>query len=82
MGGNIIGIDPNENSIRIAESHLKKDPELIKNVEYKQTSIENFEKNNKFDIVCSMEVIEHVNNPKLFVHSLLSFVNVKILKKK
>lgn len=29
-----------------------------------------------FDVVCSLEVIEHVNNPELFLDSLCSIIKV------
>lgn len=79
--GNILGIDSNENSFEIAQNHLENfSPELKKNLEYKLTSIENLIENKdnieKYDIVTSMEVIEHVDEINLFLEN-----SIKTLKK-
>lgn len=42
LGGNIIGIDPTENSIKVSTEHAKKDPDLEKNLKYVLTTAGNF----------------------------------------
>ena len=34
FGGNVVGIDPTENSINVSTEHAKLDPELEKNLKY------------------------------------------------
>ncbi len=74
LSGNVKAIDANQNSIDIAQGHLDEySPELKPNLEYQLTTIENFlkfPKNlEKFDIVTSMEVIEHVDDLDCFLKS-------------
>lgn len=79
--GKVLGIDSNKNSMKIAETHLENfSSELKNNLQYKLTSIEklieNKENIEKYDIVTSMEVIEHVNEIDIFLED-----SVKVLKK-
>ena len=69
LGANVTGIDASENSIEIAKKHAKKSRLEInykcittsKLLEIKEVNI------NKFDLVIASEVIEHVNNRKIFL---------------
>jgi ubiquinone biosynthesis O-methyltransferase len=83
LGGQVIGIDSNINSYNIASTHLNNyEGEELKymrsKLKYYHGSSDNFiedSKNstkylNKFDVVTAMEVIEHVNCPRLFVRDL------------
>lgn len=62
LGGIVTGIDPCRESIESAVSSSQGE------VNYVVTSLDEYaEQNNKFDIVCIMEVIEHVDNPECFI---------------
>ena len=56
IGFNVTGIDPNENCIWISWENLREDLKL----QFKQNLVEDIEET--YDIVTSMEVIEHVDN--------------------
>jgi polyprenyldihydroxybenzoate methyltransferase/3-demethylubiquinol 3-O-methyltransferase len=67
--GQVLGIDPTDKCVQLAEEHLSIYPELKKHVTYKNTTLENLlsEKDltkveELFDLVCCSEVIEHVDN--------------------
>ena len=68
--GNVTGIDNSKNLIDIAKNHSKKSK---LNINYQCISTSNFllkHKNTKFDIVVASEVIEHVDNRKIFLSDL------------
>ncbi|ABD45984.1 bifunctional 2-polyprenyl-6-hydroxyphenol methylase/3-demethylubiquinol 3-O-methyltransferase UbiG [Neorickettsia sennetsu] len=65
LGGIVTAIDPCSKSIRVAEDHGRGE------VKYFATSLEDYVKqnnNDKFDVICIMEVIEHIDNLKEFMH--------------
>ena len=66
LGHNVTGIDANPNSIRIAKEHCK-------DIEYLNIDVSKLDKS--FDVVVSMEVLEHVDNPNEFVKECSSFSN-------
>ena len=70
LGANVTGIDASKSSIDIAKDHAKKSRLKI-NYKCMTTSqlLENEEGKvmNKFDLVIASEVIEHVNNRKIFL---------------
>lgn len=69
LGANMTSIDPSPENIRIASSHKLGDP-LTNSIDYQSTTIEELcEKEKKFDVVCSLEVLEHVETPKKFLQS-------------
>ena len=73
FGGKVIGVDANPNSIEMAEDHLKRySPHLLPSIQYIHTSLEDHQKqsSDKFDLVTSMEVIEHVSDTNTFIASL------------
>ena len=68
QGADVTGVDPTENAIQIAQSHLPDDlKDKVKYVLGEVTDI-----NDKFDLILSSEVIEHVNDPEEF---LIEIVN-------
>ncbi|PVU92495.1 hypothetical protein BB561_003796 [Smittium simulii] len=73
LGGNVLGIDASAENIHCAQEHAK---DLLSGSEKPQLEYQNIlaedlvAKENQFDIVVSSEVIEHVNNYKLFLDSL------------
>ena len=72
-GENIVAIDSSEDLIKMAKKRA-----LEKNIKinYKTSTIEKLAKNkNKFDIIISLEVIEHVNDYKLFLNNIFKCLN-------
>ena len=73
LGAKVRGIDASEKNINIAKLHSKKNGLKI---DYQNTSPENLEEIEKFDIILNLEIIEHVDNVSLFIESCQ-----KLLKK-
>ncbi|OAQ25353.1 ubiquinone biosynthesis O-methyltransferase [Linnemannia elongata AG-77] len=76
LGAKVTGLDASIENIQMARIHAKKDP-LLNGVsapgslEYRhQTAEQLLEQGQQFDVVCSMEVIEHVENPAGFLKVL------------
>ncbi|KAJ8586755.1 ubiquinone biosynthesis O-methyltransferase [Rhizopogon salebrosus TDB-379] len=78
LGAHTLGIDASESNIGIASTHAAIDPQLSssgKSLEYRHTCAEQLVKEPKlFDVVCSMEVIEHVDNPSAFLSACAQLV--------
>ena len=73
LGANVTGIDASKNSIEIAKKHAKKsrleiDYKCI--TTSKLLKIKDDKVINKFDLVIASEVIEHVNNRKIFLSDI------------
>ena len=70
LGANVTGIDASKSSIDIAKKHAKKS-RLEINYKYITTSelleIKEEKAKNKFDLVIASEVIEHVNDRRIFL---------------
>ena len=64
LGAKVTGIDASNNNIQVAKLHAK---EMNLNIEYIHSSPENINLKNEFDVVLSMEVIEHVADINLFI---------------
>jgi len=73
LGANVTGIDASEKNIRIANSHLKKSGLKVK---YVNSSPENLDTHQKFDVILNLEIVEHVENVNLYIESCY-----KLLKK-
>ncbi|KAI0820328.1 ubiquinone biosynthesis O-methyltransferase [Trametes gibbosa] len=86
-GGNTLGIDASPSNIAIASLHAAADPALAStssmgskgkaSLKYEHTSVEELLVQRgpaSFDVVCSMEVIEHVDNPRTFLANCASLV--------
>lgn len=72
LGAKVTGIDPAPGNIEIARAHAA---ETGVEVDYKAvTSEELAETGARFDVVCAMEVIEHVRDPATFVANACSMV--------
>ncbi|KAF8758002.1 Oxidoreductase family, NAD-binding Rossmann fold [Rhizoctonia solani] len=71
LGARTTGIDASQNNIHIATLHASEDPSFVSgenHLEYKHTSAEALVgKEAQFDVVCAMEVVEHVDNPAEFL---------------
>lgn len=73
----VLALDPSTEVIVVAQEHARQDPLLLQpgKLEYRNTSIEGLPKADaQFDIVTLFEVIEHINQPALFLKSCLPFV--------
>ncbi|KAI0644211.1 ubiquinone biosynthesis O-methyltransferase [Trametes meyenii] len=84
LGGKTLGIDASSSNIGIASLHAAADPALSPQTHqqtgtltYEHTSVENLLAQRgpgSFDVVCSMEVIEHVDNPRTFLTNCATLV--------
>ena len=69
LGARVTAIDPSEENIRVAEAHRTM-ASATSSIVYKKSTIEEMASSGqKFDIVCCLEVIEHVNSVSDFVSS-------------
>lgn len=66
MGAKVTGIDAGAENIAVAKSHAKQSGLTI---DYHATTAEDFK--GRFDAVLALEIIEHVDDPALFVESLI-----------
>lgn len=79
LGARTLGIDASEQNINIARHHAGMDYKLRDTLSYQHTAAETLLAARKqYDVVCSMEVIEHVDNPPLFLETLMSLVKVRL----
>ncbi|KAF2077013.1 hypothetical protein CYY_001645 [Polysphondylium violaceum] len=83
LGAEVVGLDLGKTNIAMARAHANNDPQLKNNLKngklvYMEASIETLLEDPRclgsFDIVCSMEVLEHVDNPLEFVRLCSSLV--------
>lgn len=82
LGARTTGVDASASNIGIATTHAARDPLLSRthplggpSLTYLHTTAEDLVAQNRtFDIVCAMEVLEHVNGPADFLRSLDSLV--------
>lgn len=73
LGANVTGIDACEENIQVAREHVSEDEEIRDRVKYECSTIEAFPKE-MFDFVAASEVLEHVENQRLFVSTCCSFL--------
>ncbi len=73
LGADVTGIDASLKNIKIAKTHSEKNDLKIN---YLNTSPENFNENNKFDVILNLEIVEHVEDVDLYFKSC-----AKLLKK-
>ena len=66
LGADVVGIDASEKNINVAKLHAKKNN---LNIKYVCSSPENYQINEKFDVILNMEIIEHVDNVEQFLKS-------------
>ncbi|KAJ7274432.1 S-adenosyl-L-methionine-dependent methyltransferase [Mycena haematopus] len=70
LGAKTLGVDASEANISIAKLHAAQDPKLAQStsLSYLHTPAEALLLGPKrYDVVCSMEVLEHVDNPPAFL---------------
>ena len=74
LGGRVLGIDAAAASIAIARSHASLDPALSSpsSLRYECCTAESLlgSPSNSFDLICALEVVEHVTHPPSFLASL------------
>ena len=73
LGASVTGIDASEKNIKVASVHSKKNNLKI---DYVNKSPEQLMDKEKFDIILNLEIVEHVDNIDLYLHSCF-----KLLKK-
>ncbi len=66
LGAKVTGIDASEKNINVAKLHSKKNGLQIN---YINSSPENLNNIEKFDIILNLEVVEHVDNVSLYIKS-------------
>ncbi|WP_417591192.1 bifunctional 2-polyprenyl-6-hydroxyphenol methylase/3-demethylubiquinol 3-O-methyltransferase UbiG [Parasphingorhabdus sp.] len=66
LGGDVTGLDAAPENIAAAKAHAE--PQGLA-IDYRNEAIEDFE-GRGFDLVTSLEVIEHVDDPQVFVNGL------------
>ena len=64
LGATVKGIDPSLENIKIAKEHADT---FLLNIPYEATPIENLSLRNTVDVIISLEVLEHLDNPKSFL---------------
>lgn len=79
LGGQVTALDPSVENIAVATEHAQQEPGVRPlDIDYRCQTIEDFSRevrslsssDNLFDIVCSLEVIEHVEAPQVFLQHL------------
>ncbi|WWD20004.1 3-demethylubiquinone-9 3-O-methyltransferase [Kwoniella shandongensis] len=76
LGGTVVGVDASESNIGIATTHASQDPFLSQKMEegglqFRHSAAERLrDAGEKFDVVCAMEVLEHVDEPGEFLKCL------------
>jgi 2-polyprenyl-6-hydroxyphenyl methylase/3-demethylubiquinone-9 3-methyltransferase len=66
LGAKVTGIDASAKNINVAKLHSKKSKLQIN---YQNTSPENLNNFEKFDVVLNLEIVEHVDNVNLYIKS-------------
>ncbi|XP_035743397.1 ubiquinone biosynthesis O-methyltransferase, mitochondrial-like [Vespa mandarinia] len=76
LGAEVTGIDNSLELINVAKEHASLDCNLSGKLNYIQSTIEEFEKENKekYDAVVASEILEHVFNQQLFIKSCSSII--------
>ena len=72
LGAKVTGIDAVEKNVKSAQIHAEQNG---LDINYLQSTVEELDKENKFDVVLNLEVIEHVNNQELFVSKSCELIN-------
>ena len=71
LGENVTAIDASEKNILIAKAHLRKSG---LNIKYINPSPEKMKIKKKFDVILSMEIVEHVENLEEYINQTSSFL--------
>jgi 2-polyprenyl-6-hydroxyphenyl methylase / 3-demethylubiquinone-9 3-methyltransferase len=76
LGANVTGIDASSKNINVAKIHAEKENIIV---DYKQALVEEMSKDKKYDVILSMEVIEHVENSEEFIVNCSKLLSDKSL---
>ena len=71
LGADVTGIDASNSNVQVAKLHAE---EMNLNIKYIHSSPEKINLENKFDVVLSMEVVEHVADINFFIHTCSKLV--------
>jgi len=78
LGAHTLGIDASESNVAIASLHASADPAFAEDpsrLTYRYMPSEQLvQEPKRFDMVCSLEVVEHVDNPADFIRSCCELV--------
>ncbi|KAI0249715.1 S-adenosyl-L-methionine-dependent methyltransferase [Lactifluus subvellereus] len=75
LGANTLAVDASAENVGVASRHAAADPGLLAALAFRHASAEVLvQEAKRFDIVCSMEVVEHVDNPAAFLRSCAELV--------
>jgi 2-polyprenyl-6-hydroxyphenyl methylase/3-demethylubiquinone-9 3-methyltransferase len=66
LGAKVTGIDASEKNINVAKLHSEKNGLKIN---YLNTSPENLDELEKYDVILNLEIVEHVDNVNLYIKS-------------
>ena len=72
LGAEVTGIDAVEKNIKSAQIHAEKNNLKIN---YMLNAVEELSIKNKYDVILNLEVIEHVDNQKVFISKSCDLVN-------
>ena len=72
LGANVVGIDASKKNIDVAKHHLNKSNLEI---EYYNSSPENFNSKRNFDVILNMEIVEHVDDVQKFISESSKFLS-------
>ena len=71
LGATTVGLDVSAKAIEVAKAHLRTDPKLMETPpRYVCGSIHQHDKEEKYDIITAMEVLEHVDYPSSFLNQV------------
>ena len=79
LGAAVVGVDPTEAAVAVARAHAAPDP-LTAAIDYRLTTVEALVdpaeggEAGGFDLVCSLEVVEHTPDPDAFVRGCAALV--------
>ena len=71
LGADVTGIDASNSNVQVAKLHAE---EMNLNIKYIYSSPEKINLENKFDVVLSMEVVEHVADVNFFIQTCSKLV--------
>lgn len=71
FGATVTGVDASGNAIQVARQHAE---QMNLDITYLELTVEALA-DQKFDIVCALEIIEHVNYPEDFIQSCVNLLS-------
>ncbi|KAG7731293.1 hypothetical protein KL948_003573 [Ogataea haglerorum] len=74
MVASVRGIDLSPEVVRVANEHKALDPAITDKIDYQLRSIEQLDKDDQYDVVTMMEMLEHVEYPALVLQTAMQHV--------